>query len=136
MLLTLFDKHFILSWYMTIIVSRCKWNCKKCQRTLKSVFVFQCVSFLNINRMSYKHPEVCSTHSLSRLPLRRPINTKEHSDFVKNGSLLSWFKPPDTIFRESTSSTKRLPQKRRTIFPDNTWSLIGKENLYFYFKPF
>ena len=62
MLLTLFDKHFILSWCMTIIVSRSKWNCKKCQRTLKSVFVFQCVSFLNINRMSYKHPEVVHIH--------------------------------------------------------------------------
>ena len=61
-----------------------------------------------------------STHSLSRLPLRRPINTKEHSDFLKNGSLLSWFKPPDTIFRESTSSTKRLPPKKGEQFSQTT----------------
>ena len=70
------------------------------------------------------------THSLSRLPLRRPFNTKEHSDFVKNGSLLSWFKPPDTIFRESTSSTKRLPPKKENNFsrqhlkPHRKWEFV------------
>ena len=72
----------------------------------------KCASFLNTYQQNVLQKPWGVTHSLSRLPLRRPINTKEHSDFVKNGSLLSWFKPPDTIFRESTPSTKRLPPKK------------------------
>ena len=109
-------------------------NCVCLQKVSKNFEISFCfpMCILSKHQQNVLQTPWGSTHSLSRLPLRRPINTKEHSDFVKNGSLLSWFKPPDTIFRESTSSTKRLPPKKGEQFFQTTLGAVNKRRRNFF----